>query len=759
MRFVNRLPDRFGRMGTVGDRLTMTAPWYPLVVDGDAFRFDVPHRVRIDTTAPLDLLVGGERVAPGSYLQKNVPFVPVVAAPTLYRQVVERAGLRLTIYSPSPLYQEPGPEVTGLEGLDDLLRIDVGQHMGDALEDVQATLEKAEVRYRQRDLVVAMVPSRVELVATAPGVILCSDNIYEIFPLDVSLEFHQRAFRRGVFRQLVAPLSADTEAPIDRSWVDDLRAVFLIDVDDARRNGAAMTPQELVGFAAFHPSVDALLYAAQVQYVETFFGSIDEPDPFRDDPGWSRRAIARGRRILESARDALTDEEFESFTRQILEARRSVRAILEEVSPAAAERLPTWLDTPNLLVNYRYGELSSEPAPGGGYINRVEVFRDGADRREPVEVLIEDDEGNEEIVVWDAPGHRGVVEAHMPAPIDDVWVDPRGRLTQSPQIAPGNVRGDDATSKPFRPPLLTGFGLNLALSEGHVFGFLSFAVRRKWDLEEAFLFTLSHLSSTTGGTARYFRGLGPKRTNNARIGSITAGFNFDRVREDFVEAGVGGWRVSLIASAGFDTRAYFVDPREGSSLSLNGRVGGVFRDNSTFGVTGSLNLRGSHTFTLGQLAMLLIVAGGGWTFGDALPGELQQLGGRFLLRAYETRELVGRGKLYAVSEFRYTPIRDLRWNIAHVAWLREIQTAVWAGGGMTIDSVIDDTGLPSGALRFAAEVGLGLRLHYTYAGVQPGVMSIDVGVPFRDPNGIGSDGRRNSERLPFGLYISFDQFF
>jgi outer membrane protein assembly factor BamA len=388
------------------------------------------------------------------------------------------------------------------------------------------------------------------------------------------------------------------------------------------------------------------------------------------------------------------------------------------------------------------------------------VLRDGADRPEPVEVAIEDEDGNVEVVVWDGPGPRGVVEAHMPSPIDDVEIDPRHRLPQAAELADGHPLGDDATSKPFRPPLLTGFGLNLALSEGQVFGFISFAIRRKYDLEEAFSFTLSHLSSTTGGTARYVRGFGPKRTTNSRIASIGGGLDFDRVRDDFLGAGVGGWRLSLVANAGFDTRAYFVDPREGSSLGLSGRVGGVLRDDDTFGITGSIGIRGSHTVTLGQLSSLLLVAGGGWTFGDALSGELQQLGGRFLLRGFETRELVGRGSLYAVAEHRYTPIRDLRWNILHIAWLREIQLAFWTGAGMTIDSVRTAAGVPNGGLRAAAEVGTGLRFHYTYGGVQPGVMSLDFGFPLtRDPDAVGSDGRLNGARLPFGLYLSFDQFF
>jgi len=754
LRFEVDLPERYGRVGAVDDRVTLTAPWYPLLVDGDAYRFSVPHRVRVDATESLALLVGGERVSSGEYVERTGAFVPVVAAPELH-ELVRRVGSRtLRIFSPEPLYTEPSANAEGLAALSDIDRIPVPAMMERSVADVYATLAEARVPHRRGDLVVAMVPSRVELATTAPGLILCSDNIYEIFPLDVTEEFHHRAFRRALFRHLVAPISDATEAPGDRDWVDDFRAVFLVDVDDARRHGVARTPEELVGFAAFHPSVDALLYAPQLQYVETFFGSIDEPDPFRDDPARSRRHVSRGRRVLESARDALHEDDFRELTEALLEGDEAVASILERLDESAADRLEVWLDTPNRRVNYRYGELSSEPHPSGGYVNRVEVFRDGADRPEPVEVLIEDDEGNEQVVVWDGAGPRGVVEAHMPAPIEDVHIDPRHRLSQAPEVADGHPRGDDATSKPFRPPLLTGLGLNLALTEGQVFGYVSFALRRRYDLEESFAFTLSHLSSTTGGNFRYVRGIGPKRHTNARIGAASVGLDFDRVRDDFVGAGVGGYRLSLIGSAGFDTRTYFVDPREGSSAVFSGRVGGVVRDDDEFGVTAGLGFRASHMITMGLRNAMLLVGGVGWTFGDALSGELQQLGGRFLLRGFGTQELVGRGKAYLVAEHRITALSDLRWNLVHLAWLREIQLAVWTGGGMTFDSI------PDGGLRLAAEVGGGLRFHYTYGGVQPGVMSIDVGVPLtRNPNAIGSDGRLNSTRSPIGLYVSFSQFF
>jgi hypothetical protein len=752
---VIRLAERFGRVGRVGDRVTLTGPWYPLVVDGDAYRFDVPHRVRVETTEPYELLVGARRAASGEAVTQRGAFVPVLGARSLHERRVEVGGRELVVVAPTPFYAPPAREAAGVEALEDVVRVDVPARVADATRDVLTTLREADVVHdREAPIVVAVVPSRVELAATAPGLVLVADDIYEIFPLDVTIEFHHRALRRALFRHLVAPISTQTERPRDRDWADDLRAVLLTDVDDARRHGVARTPEELVGFAAFHPAIDQLLYAPQIQYVEVFFGAIDEPDFYRDDPAEARLPVARGRRVLESARDALDDDELRRFSAALLGRPRRVREILRDIDDAAARRLPVWLDTPNREVNYRIGARSSERLANGRYRARVEVVREGANRPEPVEVELRDARGNVEIVTWDGEGGRGVVEAEMAGELSDVHIDPRHRLPQSPALADGHPRGDDATSKPFRPPLLRGFGLNLALSEGNVFGYIDFAMRRLYDLEEQLAVTLSHLSSTTGGTLRYIRGIGPKRTTNARIASFNVGLDFDRVREEFVNAGTGGWRLSLVGGAGFDTRAFFIDPREGSSLGVNFRVGGTLRDDESVGFTGSVVARGSHTIGLGTENALLLVAGGGMTFGDALAGELQQLGGRFLLRGFDTSELVGRGAAFAVAEHRYTAFRDLSWNILHLAWLREIQLAAWGGVGILFDRE------PTLDVGFAAEAGFGLRFHYEYAGVQPGVLSVDLGIPLsRDPNAEGSDGRLGRDRLPFGLHLSFDQYF
>ena len=61
----------------------------------------------------------------------------------------------------------------------------------------------------------------------------------------------------------------------------------------------------------------------------------------------------------------------------------------------------------------------------------------------------------------------------------------------------------------------------------------------------------------------------------------------------------------------------------------------------------------------------------------------------------------------------------------------------------------------------AADVGAGGRVHYEYGGVQPGVISLDVGVPLiRDDSCVRNEGGDCLRvRNPIGFYIGFDQYF
>lgn len=745
------VPGRFGRMGRIDGAVSLAAPWYPLVVDGDAWAFDVPHTIELEASDGA-ILAHGRVLGRAGSIEVRAPYVPVMVTPRIAEDVRTVRGVRVVLRTEEPLYRAPPPERRGPDGLVDLAHVDVGARVAEVAEQAIASARAFGVAVPD-EIVLWQVRSRTELAATAPGVVLVSDRLFQIFPLEQTLEFHRRALRRALFRHFVEPIGPAVDAPGDRGWAADLRAVVLVDLDEARRRSAAQSPEELLGLFAFHPAVDQLLYAPQIAFEDAYFAAIEERDPFRDDPVRSRRPLSSGRRILESARDALSEEALSRFVAMLVNGRRSARDALAAAAPERAERLSSWLSATGDPLNYRLGALRSRRLPDGRYEHRIEVIREGSARAEPVEVEVHDASGRRARGVWDAPGERGVVTLTTPGPFGGAILDPRQRLPQSPALADGHPRGDDATDLSWRPPILNGFLLNAFVTEALFTGLVDFVLRRRYDLDHTIGFRLERTQSFTGGNVRYAHGLGPKVHQNRRIGLISAGLSFERLHEGFAGE-LGAWRGQVFVQGGINTVSFTLDPREGAWLSAQ-LVGGLaVRDDGSLGGTFRGGVRGGAVFPLGLVNALVLVGGGGFTMGDALPSELQALGGGSVLRGFESDELLGRGAIYAVTEHRWTAVRDLAWNVAHLVWVRELQLAVFAGAGLVFDT-------PDGQdVAGGVEVGGGVRVHYEYGGVQPGLIGIDVGVPLtREDARVLQNGVLVRMRAPVGFYVSFDQYF
>ncbi len=755
--FVYRLPERFGRLGCVGDRLTLTAPWYPLVVaeDGGA-RLNAQHDVELTVPENTDVAFpeGGAREGNRITVRRSGSFVPFATAPRLRRYRRElRQGFALEVVSTQSLWTDvPPPEARGIQAVRDLVRVDVLGPIERIANDAIQTLSLAGVPITPRTIPVVLTPSRTEMAATAPGIVVVSDRIYEVFPLDDIGAFHDRALRRAIFQSLLEDRINGIEAPADRDWSEDLRAVILSDLDEVRRQGQVQTAQDLIGWAGFHPAIDQLLYAPQVAFVDVYFGTVDEPDPFRDHPGRSREPTSRGRRILESARDVLSEDELRAWSREIIRGTKTVREALVEASPAMAPRLDAWLRAPTTAVNYRLVSVTSSRQDDGTYQHRVVIERQGDPRIEPVEVRLQDDDGNVLRGRWDGEGERGevVLESTAEANMSTARIDPRGRLVQSPRVADGHPRRDDSTSLPFRPPLLQGFNL-AGSTEGVITGFIDFALRRRYDLENSVALRMATGARSIGGLLRYRRGVGRKRDNNARIGFVTGGVGVDRLRDEFADDGIGGIRVSAIVSGGFSTQRYFLDPRKGSILTGSLRASMVRRDGGRTTYTLAPALRGNLTLANGLRGATVLVAGVNWVFGDPLDTERPGLGGRFLLRGYQTNEAVGRGRAFAVIEQRFTPtaLSDLNWNVLHIAWIREIQLALFAGVG----AVFFEPGEDGRNVVPGAEVGGGIRVHFEWGGIQPAVLSLDWAAPLIREQEV------RQVLPPFTFIFGFEQYF
>jgi hypothetical protein len=749
-----RVPARFGRVGRDGSTLSLAGPWYPLVIgEGDAWRYIARHTVSIEADGG-EIVLGGTVSGPRAEVVRDTTYVPALLAPRidLWQGIV--AGVPVAWASFEAIYREPEDD------LGDPLQIDRLALLRRVLEPVITTARWLGIELPPRiDLL--MIPSRTELVATAPGAVLVSDRWAQVFPIDAVRDFHLRALRRALFARLCEPIVDRIEPPADRGWAEDLRAIVLLELDELRRTSHVQTPEQLLSAFAFHPAVDALLYAPQIAFESVYFAAIDEPDAFRDDPARSRVPYARGRRILESARDVLDERELARLIATLARGRRSVREALARIDRSALERLPLWLDYPQLEVNYRLGAITSEPitreggAPGWRHV--VEVIREGAHRPEPVEVEVEDASGARTRAVWDGTGGRGEVVIETARERRSVTIDPRHRLPQSAAIADGHPRRDDATDHAWRPPIFTGFTFDVLGSEGNVTGLIDVVLRQQYDLEHTFALRLVRTASRTGGRFRYFEGVGPKVHTNRRAATIGGGLGFYYVHPGFGGSTLGGYAIDVDLQLTIDTRSYLYDWREGMSLVWSMEVRTTVREDGTFGASGRALVRASRTWAIGNLHAIVLVGHAGVTVNPVLEADRQSMGGRYGLRGFANDELLGTSVLYAVAEHRFTAVTDLAWNVFHGLWARELQLAWWLGAGVVLGHSDGRDAV------FAGEVGLGLRVHYEYAGIQPGVLAIDFGLPVtrwieRTPCSFqassGCDGR-----VPFGFYVSVDQYY
>ncbi len=740
------VPRRFGRFARVGDRLYLTGPWYPIVVDADGvYRFDAPHRVEVRLRGEGDVFAAGRRHGTRATVRAAGPYVPIAVADRFRAVAIREGGSLVRLWSHRDLPRHPPPEARGEAALRDLGVVDVPAQVFRVARSALRTLRSSSAIPAPRAIEMLWVPSRVELAEAAPGLVLVADRIYQVSPIRSVLAFHDRALRRAIFRRAVAPEVARVDPPADRDLGEALRAVVLDDLDVRRRDARVRSPRELVNWASFHPAVDQLLYAPQVAFAPAYFDGGEEA--FREAPDVARRQRASAPRLLSLLRDSLGGERFDAVVRAWVEGDAPTRRAIAEVDPALARDFDAWLWSPERPLNYRLGDVRSRRRGDGSYEHTVTVHRDGDERREPVEVRVRDRDGNEASAVWDAAGATGAVVVTTPAPRRNVVVDPDVRRVQSAELVRDHPRSDDAERLAWRPPLARSYALGVNATERRVTGLLDLAFRRRYDLSNSFGLLLATNPRTTGGTGSYVRYVGRARDTNNRIGFVSAGLGLDRIASGFTSSGEGGFRTSLVLGSGFNTKVFAIDPREGGSLQAYLRGSLTRQDGGSVALVLTPVVRTNLTLPIGIRGALVWVTSAGWVLGDPLPGERPGLGGPTQLRGYLTNEIVADGAAFTVLEQRFTPFADLAFDALHLAWIREIQLAVFAGAGVAVNATDGRDVVP------AADVGAGLRLHFDYFGIQPGLFTVDVGVP------LVREAAYQQALSPVTVVIGFDQFF
>lgn len=769
--FQTTVPRRFGRLGRARRVLTLAGGFYPQIADltPSGWRLDDPlldqeWEVELDTPGRVHVVMNEHHVvSPDDGILRlqlqRAPYVALVISRQMHRSRLQVGDVTVEYLSLRPRYRPPQQE-RGLR--DPLLPADVGDAtawdwQGRALATARGTLRTLQRNgiSRPPGTVIRFieVPMRLELVSPIPQGTLVSDRTYRITPLEQFYRFHDLQIARAVGWQVLEE-AVQREPVADRAWGRDLLASAVADsFAVSQYGGRGPGLRRLLRIGAFIPEIDQILYSPLIEFRHLFLRPFIDEDPVRDEPWRMASTWPRGAVLHDKLVDLLSADAVQELLGRYWSSETALRELVEDSADEPMDWFfAQWLGT-YPTVNYRLGETTSEPRGHGQYRHHVEIERQGDSIREPVEVRLYYADGEHEDVTWDGRGDRGTITAESSVRLTRVEIDPRRRLLEDSDLAYQNARFDNISPPRWRIPVLNGLILSLNATEGNWYALVDFSLRRQFDARQAVRLRLEYDPRGLSGELFYRYGFGPLLHLDSASWVVSTGVSVLRTLGDFAGAGVDATAFGANVSLYHDTRWYRYDPMEGWGFRLTLFGSGSVTDDSVWGwtfgssgrVAGHLTPRVGHTFT-GYL-------GAGIVVGDPLPQQLLSISDRFMLRAFEIDETIGRARIYAGIEYRWTMVHNLDINLLHLAWLRSISLVLFAAGG-TASQQDGLDGLFSRDRMFT-EVGAGLRALLDIAGVQPYVIAVDVGYPItpRERLRCTQEGDCVS-RNPIGVYVS-----
>lgn len=750
--FRTRIPERYGPFGCADGVCTLAGAWYPAPAFLDERGWDLEARpARADVTvrvrSPWATLLLGDVAAEAR--AGGVWQVPLVAYERLYVARRECASIAVAYASRFRPVPPQGKNAHFPYGLENFYEIGL-----DAACDALAMLAELGLGPPPgATLLVAETPLRHELAQAQGSIVILSDRIWRIFPADRFRKFHTFQAARAIYEKLTEDRIAPHEDARDLAWAPDAVATYLTDLFTVRQYRRREFARDVLKYFSFVPQIDNLMYAPKVAFTSAYFGSVEEPDPWRDDLRRFANDRPRGKRLYEKLRDLCGPCVVEAM-RAAVSARRPFR---EAAARAAGRDLAgfyaQWLGRyPDGDV--RIAAVESEPS-GSGFVHRVRVVKRGA-AREPVVLWARDDAGREARLVWYGDGAEHVYEFESAAALDVVHLDPEERLVQRWPGEADDLRLDDR--RPARWKLLyANIGGLFDVTEIQVAFSANFVVRRVYDLRNSFSFGFFRSPGTDyGGTLGYARGFGVQADENR----LTAGVGIDaavgRLNEGFAvaagEAAHPGTLVTVSAGPGYDDRKWRLDPERGTAAGASGYVTSTALDGGptlvTYGASAALT-------RLLRLAAGQVLAGN--VSAGAAFGELRMASQMFApgLPGYESDELLSRGVATARLEWRHLFVQGLDWNVLHVGRGRGIGGAVLLGASTmsTCDSLGEGWFTRDGTFY---DAGYSLRGFFDHLGVSQAVLRVDVAVPLvrRRRLCLGYDNAPEA-RAPFSLTVVF----
>jgi hypothetical protein len=669
-----------------------------------------------------------------------------------------------------PKWKDTRADDKGLpNGLPDLGEVDISKRIFGVIENTARLVRESAPRLGLPErLVLVDIPAWDRIAQQGPGPILVSDRLWTLFPVEAALWFHDLALARATAAQFAWQGLQAKEKPEDRYIVADVIGSYFAERYSKDIHKKSRTVKDLIGFLSFVPTVDNLLYAPEIPFREVYYQSVEEPDLLRDEPWRSANRLPRGKRVLGKFEDLVGRKATDRLIRDLMTSDKPFEdLVLRELGRDGGWFFDQWLgDYPK--VNYLVGEIE-DAAIEGGIRHRVEVKREGDQIREPVTVRIIDDDNLYKDVIWDGQGERGLVEWISKAPLDNVRIDPEGRLVEAPELIGDHPLADNYDRLPWRPPMVTRVLISGDLTAGDVYVDLGARLRRMYDVSNTFSLSGSLTPRSYGGAVGYYRSFGPKRTLNYRTWYLGPTLGVTRYLE-VTDAGpelppntrFAATAGSVGLALGRDDRSYFYDPRSGLAFWVVGSYSAGMDDEGRTVQVGRLHTNLvkifspaiRHTFALSTGAMGLV--------GDPAAAQLHTLSVREVLRGFDVDETYGRVGLYAVAEYRHLLIDGSYIKAPAFSWFDRFQGVLFVGGG-TISKPDDYGGLFSED-RIYTEIGYGLRVHTLALGVQQHVIGLDLAFPLtpttRQSQVTQADGSiEYRNRAPFKLIFGVMQTF
>lgn len=611
-------------------------------------------------------------------------------------------------------------------------------------------------------LVVVEGPLRSELAQAHPGVVIVSDQTFELFPVDRFLKFHDVAVARAMLDTMGLAWFAGQPAS-ERPWVASAFAMAMAELWEAQRELKDEYARDILRNVTFVPAVDRFLYTGQASFASAYFRSAEDQLSIRNHPLWFSHALPTGRRIHEKLADVMGREKLAALY-------ASMAASPNASFRTAAERaygyslgwfFDQWLG-PYPSVDYAVTQVTHERIEGG-WRYTIEVTRDGEiGVVEPVAVLVTEFGGKQQYLQWNGEAAPGKPLAEQPERaqhtftvsttrrLKNVRVDPRRRLAESSRIdkkgRPG-TKFDPLFNNRYPSKgrfLYTGFGLAIAASEfinatspaarfNAFAGFAVFEGSLQRDVRRSAIFSIfkdrESLGGMRGAGVFYF---GRKINRQRRRLRLQAGGAVSVLSDDSLDPR-GGLRLSQTLRLTDNTRGFAWWPERGHYVNVGATLDQIVPVRPE---DGDFRLHMQLTASWGQLWRLahdhVIATEIEFDFLVPFIGRpqfrtLQRGGGISGLSGYAADEIFGLAVATGQVEYRHVYVNNLRINVFNLGWVRSLGGAAFAGAASA--SPCEGLGGWFGSGSWYGQVGYGFMAYMQYLGVTPQLIRVDIAVP------------------------------